>query len=779
MSIVVGMRLRPLVGHEAGQKPVFRVANNQINIIQQNLAKEDQEAVANEGPWSFDHVMDSSDHADPNYVDNDKCYQHMGRPLVESVLQGYNACLFCYGQTGTGKTATLMGYDTLGPGLLPRMLTDMCKEADSMRAEGYTVNLSCQMLEVYNETIHDLLEDRAKWAKMTVKTRVMPQGVMVTGATERPVNTVDECIKIMDEGAARKTIAKTKMNPTSSRGHTVFKLVIDKSGGPDGRKMHCEVYFADLAGHENVKTTEVTGAQMVELTHINTSLMYLQRAISELAKGSAAKKPVKSMAAGAPKVNMSPFRNSELTLLMANGIVGNSRSTVIVTLSPAAAHFDTSHSSIEFGLEVKGIKLEVTAIMNVDPKVMVSNLQAEVTKLKVQLAEMSKANVSRPLAVSDAAGAAGADSEKLAGLMSENAKLLIQLSQARQELKLQAARPSADADALVGMTAKVTESEKKLASLSTEKEHLLSEVQELRVEVTMAKSKAKKKKGDKSGEAGEDGETGEASDPNVPPAAAGESVVGLASAGESAVSGLGSLADPPEEGDKGKKKKRKSVAVVVESVRDGMINELLQLLDATKGADTGHDIAGDGRLGPYQLRPFANFCGFEGTEQDWNSEFALLCQTYGDEGDTSIKFDSFRDLVNEEGGRGYCTDRELLGMIAVLKRTSVEDREHVLALGNMENGGFRPPPQEGPIKKPPVKQVSFIPPTDLPGWTQIDELNATIADLGTMLERLQKDLRRTKEELKEAREAQAAGGGGCCRKRKPPPPAPAPAKIVN
>jgi len=208
----------------------------------------------------------------------------------------------------------------------------------------------------------------------------LPSGVIVQGASERQVETLDECIKIMDEGTERKTVAATKMNPHSSRGHTVFKLTVEKTGGPDGKNLKAEVYFADLAGHENIKTTAVTGDRLTELKHINGSLMYLQRAISELARMSGSGK-------GRRGNNYSPFRNSELTVLLANGLVGNSKAYVIVTLSPAAAHFDTSHDSIEFGLEVKGVKLEVSANVAVDPLQQVKALQAEVAQLKKALAE--------------------------------------------------------------------------------------------------------------------------------------------------------------------------------------------------------------------------------------------------------------------------------------------------------------------------------------------------------------------------------------------------------
>merc|ERR1740130_878918 len=163
------------------------------------------------------------------------------------------------------------------------MLGDLCEEADSMRARGCTVSMTIMMLEVYNETIHDLLIDRDLWPSVRIRTAVMPSGISVKGATTRSVETLDECLKILEEGDLRKAVAATLMNPVSSRGHMVFKLTLEKTGGNDGLKLNSEVYFADLAGHESITQTAVVGERLIELKSINSSLMYLQRAIHSLA----------------------------------------------------------------------------------------------------------------------------------------------------------------------------------------------------------------------------------------------------------------------------------------------------------------------------------------------------------------------------------------------------------------------------------------------------------------------------------------------------------------
>jgi hypothetical protein len=453
-----------MVGHEEGQPPCLNIAGKEVSVIVDNLCRDDKAQHEHAGPWRFDVAMDSSDDKSPNFVSNDKCYEYMGKPLVDQVLNGYNSCLFCYGQTGTGKTATIMGYPELGKGLLPRMLDDLMEKAMEMRKDGCTVKMEVQMLEVYNEKINDLLMDRKHWDDVHIKTMVMPNGVLIKGASSIEVDSVEQCLKLVDEGQKRQTVAATLMNPRSSRGHMVLKFSLEKLGGPDGMTLHSEVYFADLAGHESIKLTAVKGERLTELKHINSSLMYLQRAIHSLAVGSS-KRPAaaKRSSLSTPdqdkgrgrspspspssrtmthtasekkpdRVNYSVFRNSELTLLLANGLTGNSKTAVIVTLSPAAEHFETSLSSIEFGLEVKGIKLDVHSTMVMDPAVQMKRLEAEVASLKEQLsAALGGQPLPLGIASSDPAvvpgqpGDAASDREQVELMTKENQDLKAQL----------------------------------------------------------------------------------------------------------------------------------------------------------------------------------------------------------------------------------------------------------------------------------------------------------------------------------------------------------------
>jgi len=377
-ALKVGVRMRPLcLSHEKGQKECFAVTDEQVSVIPGAMEQPPKGLQA--GPWRFDKAMDSGARAeDP--VDNKKCYELMGRDLIGHALEGFNSCLFCYGQTGTGKTTTILGDKENGPGLLIRMLVELFAEVSKEKeTRGGIITVSIQMMEVYNERVFDLLAPQGTQTK--VELHVLPHGVEIRGAETKNVTSVEEILGVIEQGNEKKHIAKTAMNPQSSRGHTIFKFGIHKDEGDFHSS--AEMYFADLAGHESEKTTKVTGDRLVELSFINKSLMWLQRAIHSLAS----KSPK-----GSAVSNVSLFRNSKLTMLLANALTGNARINVIVTISPAAVHFPTSASSLSFANEVKHMAVSVksSASIHADPAAVIQALEQEVKELKGKLQELEE-----------------------------------------------------------------------------------------------------------------------------------------------------------------------------------------------------------------------------------------------------------------------------------------------------------------------------------------------------------------------------------------------------
>eukprot|EP00930_Biecheleria_cincta_P100427 TRINITY_DN9206_c0_g1_i1.p1 TRINITY_DN9206_c0_g1~~TRINITY_DN9206_c0_g1_i1.p1 ORF type:complete len:963 (-),score=235.68 TRINITY_DN9206_c0_g1_i1:123-3011(-) len=390
--IWVGMRLRPLVNREKGEKPCLTISDNVVSIEMDDTHEPCKK-------FAFDVAMDSTDPSSPSHVSQAKCYEIMGKRMLKQMLQGYNTCLFCYGQTGTGKTTTIMGkaHPPEDQGLLMRLITDIFEEVRKQKASGSEVHLVVQMLEVYNERLNDLLATPSmsyNGQKKKIDVRVHPElGVYLTGVEESLVQSAAECLQLIEYGNTMKAVSSTAMNASSSRGHTVFKLSMEKKGGSDNLTTSSEVCFADLAGRENERTTQVTGERLVELSFINRSLMWLATCIQSLGgmgsgegSGRGRRKTIAGLTpTSGERKDMSRFRNSKLTLLLSNALSGNSRTAMIGTLSPAAANFEESFSTLRFASTVKSIKLEAKAATAIDKDSLVRKLEDEVKALRAQL----------------------------------------------------------------------------------------------------------------------------------------------------------------------------------------------------------------------------------------------------------------------------------------------------------------------------------------------------------------------------------------------------------
>ncbi|CAJ1386875.1 unnamed protein product, partial [Effrenium voratum] len=428
-AIRIGVRLRPLVSSEAGPCCLRTVGDNVI------LVETDPGKAAKE--FAFDYVMDSRDRSSANFVSQERCYQLMAEKMVEHALQGYSTCLFCYGQTGTGKTTTILGRNKplSEQGLLLRLVTDLFKEVAVLSAQS-EVQCRLQIVEVHNERVRDLLTEGCC---SSPEVHVHPKlGVYLKHVADLPVPSLEACLQLIEEARGRQTMAPTAMNPNSSRGHGVYKLSLESHGRDDNSVMTSEVFFVDLAGRENERTTKVSGDRLVELGFINRSLMWLSQCIHALGerpstarrrsrlnsldvdlKGSEAgsrrsscadktlkklnePRPIEEDVRGkASDATMARFRNSKLTLLLAKALSGNSKTSVICTLSPARANADETITTLHFAASLKHVKVEARPALCVDKDSLISGLQAELSELRVKLSSDSSAELSSQLEVAN------------------------------------------------------------------------------------------------------------------------------------------------------------------------------------------------------------------------------------------------------------------------------------------------------------------------------------------------------------------------------------------
>ncbi|KAF8449247.1 P-loop containing nucleoside triphosphate hydrolase protein [Boletus edulis BED1] len=266
--------------------------------------------------------------------------------LAQSCVDGYNVCIFAYGQTGSGKSFTMEGGSTEATvGMIPRAVNEVFKAADTLRSKGWQYTMEGQFLEIYNETINDLLGkgefDKKKHEIKHEKTATNAS-TRVTDVNVMPLRTPREVSALLRLANSRRTVAATLMNERSSRSHSVFTLRISGCNEHTGERCEGSLNLVDLAGSERLNSSGAAGVKerLKETQNINRSLSALGDVIAALGeKGEKGEKHI-------------PYRNSKLTYLLQHSLSGHSKTLMILNLSPLAAHFNESLTSLRFATKV-------------------------------------------------------------------------------------------------------------------------------------------------------------------------------------------------------------------------------------------------------------------------------------------------------------------------------------------------------------------------------------------------------------------------------------------
>ncbi|XP_046558589.1 carboxy-terminal kinesin 2-like isoform X2 [Haliotis rubra] len=258
--------------------------------------------------------------------------------LVQSALDGYNVCIFAYGQTGSGKTYTMEGGsvdDDLTMGMIPRAVQQVFSTARDLEEKGWQYQFDASMLEIYNETIRDLLSDEE--LKHEIKmTGNGSSETIVTNLTVISVRTESQIHKLLKKATHNRAVAETKCNERSSRSHSVFQLKLRGSNELTGENCSGILSLVDLAGSERVKDSGSEGQRLKEALAINKSLSNLGNVIMALGN----------------KDNHVPYRNSKLTYLLQNSLGGNSKTLMFVNVSPKEECFQETLNSLRFATKV-------------------------------------------------------------------------------------------------------------------------------------------------------------------------------------------------------------------------------------------------------------------------------------------------------------------------------------------------------------------------------------------------------------------------------------------
>ncbi|XP_052390353.1 kinesin-like protein KIF3C [Carassius gibelio] len=297
-------------------------------------------------------------------------YDETVRPLIDSVLRGFNGTIFAYGQTGTGKTYTMQGQwlDAERRGIIPNSFEHIFTHISRSQNQQYLVRAS--YLEIYQEEIRDLLtKDHSK--KLELKESA-DSGVYIKDLSSFVTKNVKEIEHVMNVGNQTRSVGFTNMNEHSSRSHAIFIITVECSQlGPDGQN-HIRVgklNLVDLAGSERQTKTGVQGERLKEATKINLSLSALGNVISALVDG---------------RSSHVPYRDSKLTRLLQDSLGGNAKTIMVATLGPASYNYEETLTTLRYANRAKNIKNKPR--VNEDPKdALLREFQEEIARLKSQL----------------------------------------------------------------------------------------------------------------------------------------------------------------------------------------------------------------------------------------------------------------------------------------------------------------------------------------------------------------------------------------------------------
>uniref|UniRef100_A0A4W6EYJ1 Kinesin-like protein n=1 Tax=Lates calcarifer TaxID=8187 RepID=A0A4W6EYJ1_LATCA len=371
-SVKVAVRVRPFNSRETGRnaKCVIQMQGNTTCI---SNPKQPKDGAKN---FTFDYSYWSHTTVDdPSFASQRQVYKDIGEEMLLHAFEGYNVCIFAYGQTGAGKSYTMMGKQEPGQeGIIPQLCEDLFQRTGENTDPDLTYSVEVSYMEIYCERVRDLLNPKSQG---TLRVREHPiLGPYVEDLSKLAVTGFTDIRDLMDAGNKARTVAATNMNETSSRSHAVFTIVFtqkrrDQMTSLDTEKVS-KISLVDLAGSERADSSGAKGTRLKEGANINKSLTTLGKVISALAEMQSSKKR---------KSDFIPYRDSVLTWLLKENLGGNSRTAMIAALSPADINYEETLSTLRYADRAKQIRCN--AVINEDPNAkLIRELKAEVERLR-------------------------------------------------------------------------------------------------------------------------------------------------------------------------------------------------------------------------------------------------------------------------------------------------------------------------------------------------------------------------------------------------------------
>ncbi|XP_053941600.1 kinesin-like protein KIF1B isoform X14 [Cuculus canorus] len=376
-SVKVAVRVRPFNSRETSKesKCIIQMQGNSTSIINPKNPKEAPKS------FSFDYSYWShTSPEDPCFASQSRVYNDIGKEMLLHAFEGYNVCIFAYGQTGAGKSYTMMGkQEESQAGIIPQLCEELFEKINDNSNEEMSYSVEVSYMEIYCERVRDLLNPKNKG---NLRVREHPLlGPYVEDLSKLAVTSYTDIADLMDAGNKARTVAATNMNETSSRSHAVFTIVFTQKKHDTETDLSTEkvskISLVDLAGSERADSTGAKGTRLKEGANINKSLTTLGKVISALAEVDNCTNKTKKK----KKTDFIPYRDSVLTWLLRENLGGNSRTAMVAALSPADINYDETLSTLRYADRAKQIKCN--AVINEDPNAkLVRELKEEVTRLK-------------------------------------------------------------------------------------------------------------------------------------------------------------------------------------------------------------------------------------------------------------------------------------------------------------------------------------------------------------------------------------------------------------
>ncbi|RQM28857.1 hypothetical protein B5M09_009840 [Aphanomyces astaci] len=337
-NIRVLCRFRPISKSETA---------NGSKVVTKFTGHEEVSLVGDKGKskaYEFEHVFDMASTQDQVFA--------QVKPLITSVMDGFNVCIFAYGQTGSGKTFTMSG-SADNPGINPRALTELFALKDS-RAKEYSDDINVSIMEIYNEVIRDLLADNAASTNLSV--RQGTNGNFVQGLTMVPVKEAADVFGLISKGNQNRSTHATDMNEHSSRSHSILSIYVKSvnlatNTVANGKVHFCtgilncltlsQLHLVDLAGSERLSKTGAEGLRLKEAQNINQSLSTLGNVIQ----------------ARANKQKHVPYRDSSLTYLLQDSLGGDSKTLMVACSSPVDYNAEESFCTLNFASRARCVEM--------------------------------------------------------------------------------------------------------------------------------------------------------------------------------------------------------------------------------------------------------------------------------------------------------------------------------------------------------------------------------------------------------------------------------------